>query len=145
MFLLFLEVVLYCYKLPSWNRAFAASHRFWVVMFSLSFVGRTFLIFFLIPSLTVAYLEMCYLISMCLCFLQFCFCFCFHVIYIYSHSIFVGGNASYNFSFLKFTEVWFVTKDMVYLGGCTVCTWEEGVFFCIWMECPKDINKICLI
>ena len=38
MFFSFLEVGLYCYKLPS----FAVSHRFWVVMFSLSFVNFLF-------------------------------------------------------------------------------------------------------
>ena len=24
-------------------------------------------------------------------------------------------------------------------------TWEESVFFCIWMECPEDINELHLI
>ena len=50
--------------------AFGASHRFWVVVFSLSFVSRSFLISLLISSVT-CYLETCCLISMCLCFLQF--------------------------------------------------------------------------
>jgi len=50
----------------------------------------------------------------------------------------------YDFNFLKFTEVWFVTQDMVYPGECFMCTWE-AVFFCIWMECSEDINEIHLI
>ena len=36
---------------------------------------------------------------------------------------------------------------MVYLGECSMFTWEEGIFFCIWMECPEDINvsfKTCV-
>ena len=51
----------------------------------------------------------------------------------------VGKDAWYDFSFLKFTKVWFVAQDVVYPGECSMCTWEEGVFFCIWMECPEDI------
>ena len=47
----------------------------------------------------------------------------------------------YDLNFLKFTEVWFVTQDVVYPGECSMCTWE-GVFFCIWMGCPEDINEI---
>ena len=35
------------------------------------------------------------------------------------------------FQFSKFTEIWFVTQDVVYLGECSICTWEEGIF-CIW-------------
>ena len=55
----------------------------------------------------------------------------------------VGEDAWYDFSFLKFTDVWFVTQDVVYPGECSMCTWE-GVFFCIWMECPEDMNDIHL-
>ena len=51
----------------------------------------------------------------------------------------------YDFKFLKFTVFWFVTQDVVYPGECSMCTWEEGVFFYIWMKCPKDINEIHLI
>ena len=47
-----------------------------------------------------------------------------------------GEGAWYDFNFLKFTEVWFVTQDVVYPGECSVYTWE-GVFFCIWMEILK--------
>ena len=48
----------------------------------------------------------------------------------------VREDAWYHFNFLKFTEVWFVTQDVVYPGECSVYTWE-GVFFCIWMEILK--------
>ena len=47
--LVFLKVKLYCYKLPS-RTAFAVSHRFWVIVFSLSFVSRYFLTSSLISS-----------------------------------------------------------------------------------------------
>ena len=48
----------------------------------------------------------------------------------------VREDAWYDCNFLKFTEFWFETQDVVYPGECSMCTWEEGVF-CIWMECPK--------
>ena len=57
----------------------------------------------------------------------------------------VREDAWYDFNFLKCTEVWFVTQDFVYPGECSICTWEEGIFLCIWMECPEDINEIHLI
>ena len=31
----------------------------------------------------------------------------------------------------KFTEVWFVTQDVVYPGECFLCTCKEIVFFCL--------------
>ena len=62
-----------------------------------------------------------------------------------AHSIVFGEDAWYNFNFLKFTEAWFETQDVVYPGECPMCTWEEGVFFCNWMECPEDIKEIHLI
>ena len=34
-------------------------------------------------------------------------------------------------SVFLFTEVWFVTQDVVWPGECSMCTWEEGIFFCI--------------
>ena len=121
--------------------AFAALHRFQVVMFSLSFVSRKFFIYLLIFQSPVGYLEMYYLISMCLCFLHFFFL----VIDIQSHRVVVRQDAWYKVNFLKCTEFWFVTQDAVYPRECPICTWEEGVFFWIWMECPEDINEIHLI
>ena len=41
----------------------------------------------------------------------------------------VREDAWYDFSFLKFTEAWFVTQDVVCPRECSMCTWEEGVFF----------------
>ena len=32
-----------------------------------------------------------------------------------------------------------MTQDMVYLGECSMFTWEEGIF-CFWLECPEDIK-----
>ena len=48
-FLLFLEVSLYCYE-PSLSTAFTESHRFWVLVFSFSFVFIHILISFLTSS-----------------------------------------------------------------------------------------------
>ena len=55
----------------------------------------------------------------------------------------VGKDAWYNFNFLIFTEVWFVTQAVVYPGECSMYIWEDSVLFCIWMECPEDINEVC--
>ena len=46
---------------------------------------------------------------------------------------------------LKFTEVRFVTQDVVSPGEIRMCILEEGVFFCIWMECPEDIHEVHFI
>ena len=62
--------------------------------------------------------------------------FFFLVIDIYSHSIVIREDAWYDCNFLKFTEFWFVTQDVVYPGECSMCTWKEGIFY-IWMECSK--------
>ena len=53
-----------------------------------------------------------------------------------------GEDAWYDSKFLKFTEVWIVTQDVVYPGEYSMCAGEESVFFCIWMECSEDINEI---
>ena len=66
--------------------------------------------------------------------------FSFPVIDISSHGIVVREDAWYDFNFLKLTKVWFVTQDVVYPGECSMCTWEECVFFCIWMKSPEDIK-----
>ena len=55
----------------------------------------------------------------------------------------VREDTWYDFSFLKFTEVWFVTQDVVYPGECSMYTWEEGVF-CIWMEILKILRRSIL-
>ena len=49
----------------------------------------------------------------------------------------VGEDAWYNFNYLKFTDIWFVTQEVVYPGECSMCIWEEGLFFCIWMVVLK--------
>ena len=61
------------------------------------------------------------------------------------HSIVVGEDASYDLNFLNLAEVWFVIQDVAYPGEWSMRTLEEDVFFCIWMECPEDINEIHLI
>ena len=138
---MFLEVDCIAVNSPL-RTALAASHRFWVVLFSLSFASRNTLFSLLVSSVT------CWLfrdVFFNLHVFVFLIDFFFLAIDIYSHSVLVREDAWYDFNFLKFTEVWFLTQDMVYPGECSMCTWEEGVFFCIWMECPEDINEIHLI
>ena len=60
---------------------------------------------------------------MCLCFLWFFFL----VIDIESHSFVFREDAWYDFSFLKFTKVWFVTKMWSILENVP-CTLEKKVY-----------------
>ena len=32
-----------------------------------------------------------------------------------------------------------MAQDGIYPGECSVCTLEESIFFCIWMECPEEL------
>ena len=50
------------------STAFTVSHRFWVVVFSFSFVSMHILISFLISSMFVGYSEACCSASICLNF-----------------------------------------------------------------------------
>ena len=60
---------LYCIAVNFTLRtAFAASHRFWIIVFSLSFVSR----YFLFPLWFFQWSSGC-LVSTCMCFLQFIF------------------------------------------------------------------------
>ena len=116
--------------------AFAASHRFLIIVFSLSFVS----VYFLISSL----------ISSVFSWLFSSILFSFHMFVFFTNYFFLLSLISnlivlwlekmlYNFSFLKFTETWFVNQDVIYPGECSVCTWEESIL-CFWMECPININ-----
>ena len=55
----------------SLSTAFAASHRFWIVVSSLSFFSRYFLISFFVSSLTHWFLVACYLVSILSIFSHF--------------------------------------------------------------------------
>ena len=72
LFFLFLEVSLCCYEPSPWH-CLAVSERFWVVVFSFSFVPMHiwFPFWFLLRS--VGYSEACCLASICLFFIVFLF------------------------------------------------------------------------
>jgi len=57
-----------------------------------------------------------------------------------SHHVLVRVDTWYDFNFLKLTEAWFVSQDVVYDGECSMYPLEESVFFCTWIESPEDIN-----
>jgi len=50
--------------------------------------------------------------------------------------------SQYNLNFLKFTETWFVTQNVIYPGDYSMCTWEKSVFCCLGLECPEDNNQV---
>ena len=115
--------------------AFAVSHRFWVVVFLLSFVSRffKFVLWFLHWSLG-------YLVAHCSASMCLCFCCFFPVIDFQSHSIVVRKDAWYDFNFLKFSKAWFVTPVVVLSWRISVCTWKESVCCHFWVECPVNIS-----
>ena len=82
--------------------AFAASHRFWVLMFLLSFVSMYFLISSLISSV-ISWLFSTALFSLHV-FVFFTVLF-FPVIDFQSHSILIRKDAWYNFNFLNFPRL----------------------------------------
>ena len=114
--------------------AFAAYHRFWVVVFSLSFVPMYFLTFFISSVISSLFSSAMFSLHV---FMFFSF---FPVIDLQSHSVVVRKEAWYDFNFLKFSEALFVTQDVIYPGECSMCTWEESVFCCFWVECSININ-----
>ena len=69
------------------------------------------------------------------CFLQF---FVSHNWYLVSQSC--QKRCLTNFNFIKFTKAWFLTQDVIYLGECSLCSWEGSVVFYIWVKCPRDTN-----
>ena len=101
------------------RNAFAGSHRFWVIVFSLSFVSMYFFISSLISSV-ISWLFSSALFSLhaFVFFAGF-----FPVIDFQSLRFVVRKDAWYDFNFLKFSEAWFVTQDVIYSGECSVCTW----------------------
>ena len=116
--------------------AFAASHRFWVIVFSLSFVSMYYFISSLISSV-ISWLFSSALFSPHV-FVVFTVFLC--VIDFQSHSVVVRKDAWYTFNFLKFSKAWFVTQDVIYPGECSICTWEESVFCHYQVECSININ-----
>ena len=48
------------------------------------------------------------------------------------NSIMVWENTVCDFHAFSFVKAGFVTQDMVYVGECSMCTWEEYVFHALW-------------
>ena len=121
--------------------AFAASHRLWVIVFSLSFVSMYFLISSLISSVIS-----CLFSSALFSLHVFFFYSFFPAIDFQSHSVVLRKDAWYDLNFLKLSEAWFVhldlTQDAIYPGECSMCTWQESVFCHFWMECCINIKSI---
>ena len=137
MFFLFLEIVCIAINFPL-RTAFGASHRFWIVMFLLSFVSKNLFISLFISSVLSSLLRNV-LFNLHVFFFFFFFS-SVPVIDIWFLRIVVRENAWYYFNFLKFIEAWFVTQDLVSPGECSLHTWEESVFFCMWIESREDIS-----
>ena len=46
----------------------------------------------------------------------------------------------YGLNILKFAKTYFVAWHMIYHGKCFICTLEESIFSCFWVEC-----SVCLL
>ena len=76
--------------------------------------------FFNDPGYLVTYFPT----SMCFCVLC-----CIFLLLIYNKK-----NAWYGLNFPKFTEICSVAHHVIYPAECLICTWEECVFCCFWIE-----------
>ena len=98
---------------------------FWL-LFTLSFASRDFLWFL---QCSMGCLVTYCLASKCLCFLHF-----FVVVVDFkAHSTVARKNASYDFTFLKFAEAWFVAQNVICSRKCSKYAW--GIFILmLWDE-----------
>ena len=124
-FFLFLAVDSIAMNSPL-RATFIASHRFWVIVFGLSFVSMYVLVFSFISSVISCLFSSILFTLHVFVFLQF-----LPVIDFWFHSIVVRKDGWHDFNFLKFTEAWFMLQDVICPGER--CTWEESTLL-IWDE-----------
>ena len=100
------------------STAFIVSHRFWVVVFSLSFISMHILISF--------FYFFCDLLVIQKCVVQPPYVGIFNgistVIEIQSYCIVVRKDAWKDFIFFEFTKARFVAQDVIYPGEGSMCT-----------------------
>ena len=115
------------------STAFTVSHRFWVVVFSFSFVSMHILI-----SSVICWLFRSVLFSPHMFVFLIVFFPCsWHLILLHCDQ----KRCLRWFHFLKkFTKAIFMTQDVIYPGECSMCTWEKGEIHCFRVKCPIDIN-----
>ena len=110
----------------SLSTAFTEFHRFWVVMFSFSFVSMYILISFLSSSV------ICWLFSTVLFSLHMLGFFNSFspVIEINSYCIVVRKDTWNEFNFFEFIKARFMAQDVIYPGEDSVSTEEKGEIHC---------------
>ena len=117
--------------------AFAVSHRFWIVVCSLSFISMYLLISPLIYSM-IHWLFSSILFS----FQEFVFFAIFLlVVYFYSQSTVIRENAWNNFNYFKFIKAWSMAQDVIYPGECCMCTWKESIFCCFGVKSSISVKS----
>ena len=100
--------------------AFTVSHRFWVVVFSFSFISMHIWFLFKFLLSCVDYSAGCCSASICWNFLKF-FSLNWYLI-----CIVIRKDAWNDFNFFEFTKARFMAQDMIYPGEGSVCAWENG-------------------
>ena len=93
--------------------------------------------FSLSSSVIHCYLEACCLAFMCLLFVQFFspFSFISNLIALWSEKM-----PDMISIFLNLARLSLRPNVVVSLRECCMCTWEEYVFYCFWVECSLNID-----
>ena len=113
------------------STAFTVSHRFWVVVFSFSFISLHILISFLISSM-ICWLFRSVLFSLPM--LEFLIVFSFNWDLILLHC---GQKRwlEWFHSFFEFTKARFMAQDLIHPGEGP-CALEKKVKLIVWCEIP---------
>ena len=135
-FFLSYKKTFYCLNFPL-GTAFAASHKFWIIMLLFSFsLGIFFFnVLFWFLQWTIGCLVAYCSASTCLWFLQYFSCSWFLVLsYCGQKRCLIWFQSSYIYLDM------FCGLDVIYLGECSVCTWIECAFCRFQMSCSIYIH-----
>ena len=109
-----------------------------IIMFSLSFISRYSLISSLISSVIhLLFSRIFFSLQM----LIFFYSYFFLAVNFWYHSVVFWKNVWY-FSFLKFTEAYFLAQNKIYPVECFMCTWKECAFYCFWVN-KYQLSLVC--
>lgn len=75
----------------------------------------------------MGYLEICVVFKI---FLIFFFRYLFVIDFWYNFFFIVREFTLYDFIYFKFVAVCFMSQDMIYLGGCFICTCTFSCYGC---------------
>ena len=101
------------------------SHRFWVVVFSLSLVSMHILVSFWISSVICWFFRsVLFSLHMYVLLTVFFFFPCSPT------ALWSEKNAWNDFNFFEFTKARYMAQDVIYPWEGTICTWEKSEIHC---------------